>query len=141
MILIDTSVLVDFFKGNRNQGTDNFREILKSGIPFGITSVIYQEVLQGARSEEEYETLRRYLSSQRFFHPKHPVVSYEEAARIYFLCRRNGVTVRSTLDCLIARIVLENELILLHNDRDFDAMARFIGLRLYPAKGPQVCKR
>lgn len=132
MILVDTSVLIDFFKGNDNQGTRHFRDILQRQMPFGITSVIYQEVLQGAKSEQEYETLRTYLSSQRFFHPKDPVASYAEAARIYFVCRKSGVTVRSTLDCLIAQIALENKLLLLHNDRDFDAMAPVIGFRLYP---------
>lgn len=132
MILVDTSVLIDFFQGNENRGTDHFRDILESEFPFGITSLIYQEVLQGAKSEKEYETLRMYLSSQRFFHPKHPIASYEEAARIYFVCRKSGITVRSSLDCLIARIAIENELTLLHNDRNFDVMAPVIGLRLYP---------
>jgi len=134
MILVDTSVLVDFFQGNENRGTIHFRGILEKEIPFGITSLIFQELLQGAKSEKEYETLRVYLSSQRFFHPKHPIDSYAEAARIYFICRKRGITVRSSLDCLIAQVALENELLLLHNDRDFDAMAPVIGLRLYPGE-------
>jgi hypothetical protein len=71
-----------------------------------------------------------YFSSQRFFHPKDPVESYARAARIYFACCRKGITVRSTIDCLIAQIALEHDLFLLHNDSDFIAMAPVIGLRL-----------
>ncbi len=55
---------------------------------------------------------------------------YARAASIYFTCRRKGITVRSTIDCLIAQIALEHDLFLIHNDSDFDAMAPVIGLRL-----------
>ena len=131
MILVDTSVLIDLFKGVSNDPANRMRDILDHQIPFGITSVIYQEVLQGAKSENEYALLRDYLSSQRFFHPCDPVKSYSNAAYIYFSCRKKGVTVRSTIDCLIAQTALEQNLCLLHNDRDFDVMAPIIGLHLY----------
>lgn len=131
MILVDTSVLIDLFKGASNGPANRMREVLGHHIPFGITSVIYQEVLQGAKSDKEYNLLRDYLSSQRFFHPQDPMKTYEDAARIYFSCRKKGVTIRSTIDCLIAQIALEQDLALLHNDRDFDAMAPIIKLRLY----------
>ena len=52
MILVDTSVLIDLFKGNKNQAVTSFYEIVHRQIPFGITSVIYQEVLQGAKTEK-----------------------------------------------------------------------------------------
>ena len=131
MIFVDTSVLIDFFKGVSNVPVDLFRKVLAHQIPFGISSVIYQEILQGARSEKEYALLKEYLSTQRFFHPADPVKSFEKAARIYFTCRNQGVTIRSTIDCLIAQIALEQDLFLLHNDKDFDAMAPVIGLRVY----------
>ena len=130
MILVDTSVLIDLFKGRENEVTRRFRSLLQQQVPLGITSVIYQEILQGAKTEKEYATLKEYLSSQRFFHPKDPVESYARAASIYFICRRKGITVRSTIDCLIAQIALEHDLFLLHNDADFIAMAPIIGLRL-----------
>ena len=91
---------------------------------------VYGFVMDGAKTEKEYATLKEYLSSQRFFHPKNPVESYAQAALIYFACRRKGITVRSTIDCLIAQIALEHDLFLLHNDSDFIAMAPVIGLRL-----------
>ncbi len=129
MILVDTSVLIDFFKGVSNPPANRLREVLVEGIPFAITSVIYQEVLQGAKSEKEFALLNDYLSSQRFIHPQDAVRTYEKAARLYFLCRKQGVPFRSTIDCLIAQIALEHDLLLLHNDKDFDAMAAIITLR------------
>ena len=131
MILVDTSVLLDFFKGSRNESSQKFRMVLEKGIPFGINSFIYQEVLQGAKSEEEYALLKRYLETQRFYHPKDPVDSFERAARIYFECRRKGVTVRSSIDCIIAQTAIERDLYLLHNDSDFDAMLSIVQLKVY----------
>ena len=135
MILADTSVLIDLFKGNENAAVRIFREALQQGMPFGITSVIYQEILQGARTGKEFALLDEYLSTQRFFHPKDPLASYAGAADIYFSCRKKGITIRSTVDCLIAQIALEHELFLLHNDKDFSAMAPVIGLRIYQDQG------
>ena len=131
MILVDTSVLIDLFKGNDNKAVCVFREVIQQQVPFAITSLTYQEILQGARTRKEYTILNEYLSTQRFFHPKDQLVSYAGAADIYFSCQRKGVTIRSTIDCLIAQIALEHDLFLLHNDKDFTAMAPVIGLQIY----------
>jgi len=64
MILVDTSVLIDFFKGIENKPTRKFKKILTQKIPFGINSFIYQEVLQGAKSEQEYVSASLTASSQ-----------------------------------------------------------------------------
>jgi predicted nucleic acid-binding protein len=131
MILVDTSVLIDFFKGAKSEAALKFKLVLEQGLNFGITSHIFQEVLQGAKSEHEYNLLRRYLETQRFFHPKDPVDSFAEAARIFFQCRKGGLTIRSTIDCLIAQIALEHDLLLLHSDQDFHLMAKVIPLKIY----------
>jgi predicted nucleic acid-binding protein len=131
MILVDTSVLIDFFKGSRNEAASRFKLVLEQRLSFGITSQILQEVLQGAKSEKEYKMLRRYLETQKFFHPQDPISSFAEAARIFFRCRKKGLTIRSTIDCLIAQIALEHDLLLLHNDQDFDLMAKLIPLKIY----------
>jgi predicted nucleic acid-binding protein len=130
MILVDTSVLIDFFKGSESEAAFKFKRYLEQGLDFGITSHIFQEVLQGAKSEKEYKQLRRYLETQRFFHPKDPVESFAEAAIIFFQCRKKGVTIRSTIDCIIAQIALEHDLPLLHSDQDFDLMAKVIPLKI-----------
>ena len=70
-----------------------FKSILEQGIPFGITSLIYQEVLQVAKSEKESAGLKKYLSSQLFFHPQDPIESFAKAAGIYFRCRKKDLTI------------------------------------------------
>ena len=132
MILVDTSILIDFFKGNKNQSVFCFKEVIEQQIPFGITSIVYQEVLQGAKNKKEYNLLKEYLNCQRFFNPRDPILTYEKAAMIYFSCRKRGITVRSTIDCLIAQIAIEHDLFLLQNDKDFEHMAPHIRLKLYP---------
>ncbi len=131
MILVDTSILIYFLTGSESEAASRFKRVLEQGLNFGITSHIFQEVIQGAKSEKEYNLLRRYLETQRFFHPKDPVDSFAEAARIFFQCRKKGLTIRSTIDCLIAQIALEHDLSLLHSDHDFDLMAKVIPLKIY----------
>lgn len=126
MYLVDTSVWVDYLREKDTEGTRLFSEVLDRGYPFGITPEIYQEVLQGAATKGDFEQLREYLGTQRFYRPGDGIESYGEAARIYFRCRREGVTVRSTVDCIIARISIEKNLVLLHSDGDFLNMARVI---------------
>jgi predicted nucleic acid-binding protein len=131
VILVDSSVLIDFFKGAHHEKIRAFRTILQRDLPFGISAFIYQEVLQGAKTEKEYKLLKKYLEVQRFYHPKDPVGSYESAAKIYFDCRRKGVTIRSTIDCIVAQIAIEHDLFLLHKDSDFDAIAKRVPLKIY----------
>jgi len=131
MILVDTSVLIQFLKGINNEGAKKFSIVLQRKIPFGINSLIFQEVLQGAGSEKEYLILKKYLESQRFYHLKDPVDSFVKAAKIYLDCRKKGITIRSTIDCLIAQTALENGLVLLHEDSDFDLMSKVIPLKFY----------
>lgn len=123
MILVDTSVLIAFLKGTTNKQADKLEEIIKNSIPYGINVFIYQEILQGAKSESEFKLLKKYLSTQKFYDLKYGVESYEAAAKLYFMCRRNGVTIRSTIDLLIAETAIENDLYLLHDDRDFSLIA------------------
>jgi len=123
LILVDTSVIIDSFKGNMNEKAELFKRILKQGISFGIASYTYQEVLQGARDEAEYKKLNEYLSTQHIYFLPQVIETYEKAASIIFLLKRRGVTVRSSIDALIALTAIENDLLLLHNDRDYDAMA------------------
>ena len=82
--------------------------------------------MQGAASSADFEKLAEYLGTQRFYHLQDPVESYREAARLYFRCRRAGVTVRSTVDCLISQLAIEHDLLLLHSDQDYERLAQVI---------------
>jgi hypothetical protein len=124
VILIDTSVLVDFFKGKATPGAERFREIESEDIPFALPMICGQELLQGARDEREWSLLHEYLGTQRLLDVSQGFLSYTEAARIFFDCRRRGITVRSSVDCLIAQIALEQDATLLHDDDDFENIAK-----------------
>ena len=131
MILVDTSVLIDFFRGVSNPKVKKFDKVLKNGIPFCITSLIFQEILQGAKDDVEFNRLRSYLETQTFAHVNNEINSYAEAAKMYFDLRRKGITVRSTIDCLIVQIAKENELSLLHNDKDYDQLLAGTKIKAY----------
>lgn len=126
MFLIDTSVLIDFFRGRPSEGVAIFESILDRNLAYGITSIIYQEVLQGASSSADFKKLAEYFSTLRFFQPLSEIDTYEQAARIYFACRQEGVTIRSTIDCLIAQVAIEYKLTLIHNDKDYERMAKIV---------------
>lgn len=126
MYLVDTSIWIGYLREEDTKETTFFEDILDLGYPFGITPEIYQEVLQGASTEEDFGRLAEYLGTQRFYLPENKIESRKEAARLYFRCRRSGVTVRSTIDCIIARISIEHGLQLLQNDKDFLNMAEVI---------------
>jgi predicted nucleic acid-binding protein len=132
MILVDTSVFINYLKGKNDEKTDVFDTVLSHDIPFGISAYTYQELLQGARDEKEFSTLKEYLSSQRIYLLPETAEIYESAAKLYFDARRKGITPRSTIDILIAYTAMYYNLYLLHNDRDFDTMAGvFPQLKIY----------
>ena len=122
MILVDTSVWVDWLRGTATTEVRALESVLDNGLPFGITGVIYQEILQGADSPASLDRLADYFGSQRFYNPEDPVTTHRRAAELYQACRGQGITIRSTIDCLVAQIALEHGLMLLHSDRDFERM-------------------
>lgn len=124
MILVDTSVWIDFIRGRSTDVVERLRVALDRGIQAAVTPLIYQEVLQGAADERAFRDYRAFLSTQPFVHPHEPVATHEHAARLYFECRRIGLTLRSSVDCLIARIAIEQGIALLHDDRDFVQIAK-----------------
>jgi len=126
VILVDTSVWIGYLRGDFSPVTDALDRLMADGVPFGITGIILQEILQGADSPESQQRLKSYFVTQRFLHPLDPVETHAQAADIYARCRRAGLTIRSTIDCLIARIAIEHKATLLHADRDYLHMARVI---------------
>jgi predicted nucleic acid-binding protein len=132
MVLVDTSVLIDVLRGIENICTKKFASLEENKIPFGINSLIYQEVLQGASSEKSFLSLKEILSSQTFYEPKDSVLEAENSAKIYFKCRKAGITIRSTIDCSIVQACLTHNLYLLHNDSDFTNIKKVIKeLKIY----------
>ena len=126
MILVDTSVLIDFLKGSENDFVSLFDEILDMRIPYGINEFIYQEILQCSKNITEFNRLKKYFETVVFSHLKNEKKSYKDAAFIHFSCRRACITIRSTIDLLIAQTAIENNLYLFHKDEDFNQIARVV---------------
>ena len=122
MYLADTSIWIDIFN---NKSTKNIKELFEFQ-QIALTSVIYFEILQGCKNLSLFNKLKQILLEQTFYPLKNKQKSYENAALIYLKCRKKGITIRSSIDCLIAQSAMENELILLHNDSDFVRIAGVI---------------
>ena len=126
MYLVDTSVWVDYINDKDSPVVEFLDTLLLAPMSVGITDLIYMEILQGAKSEAGFNKLQRYFSTQQFYGFADPQNSYEAAAFIFFSSRRQGITVRSSIDCLIAQCAMENDLILLHHDRDYRNLEKVI---------------
>ena len=125
MVLIDTSVIINYLKNVDDQYTNTLTFLIDNKYPIGINNYIYQEILQGAKSEKEYEILKQYLN-QFHFYQLSGKSSYEAAAMMNVQCRNSGITIRSTIDLLIAQTAIENDILLLTYDSDFYKMAKVI---------------
>ena len=135
MILVDTSVLIDYLKGIDNQEAKAIDKIIDRKIPYGICSYVYQEILQGAKDQKEYDKLKKYLKTMQFYDLKYGTESFEKAAIINIKCRKVGISIRSTIDLIIAEIAIENGLYLLHRDNDYTNIAKTIKeLKVYNTK-------
>lgn len=126
MLLIDTSVWISVFRDRSGQVRQQI-EALIANQEVLLTRFTQLELLQGSLNEQEWTLLSTYLETQDYIElTPH---SWQAAARIYYDLRRQGLTVRSPIDCCIAQAALENNLLLIHNDRDFEIIAQVRSLR------------
>jgi predicted nucleic acid-binding protein len=126
VVIVDTTVWVDYFQGVENPETDWLNTELDRQ-RLGLTDIILCEVLQGVRDDVvEKEVERRLLSLEVF--DTGGVTEALEAARNYRALRGRGLSVRKTIDCLIATYCLRGQHSLLHRDRDFDPFEKFLDL-------------
>jgi predicted nucleic acid-binding protein len=131
MILIDSSVWIDYFNGNKTAQTDWLDSALGE-TPIIIGDLILTEVLQGFQSDKDFKIARDLLLRIPFM----PMGGQElalESAMNYRLLRKKGVTVRKTIDVMIGTFCIHYRLPLLHDDRDFDPMVKFLGLEVIEA--------
>jgi predicted nucleic acid-binding protein len=128
MLVVDSTVWIDYFNGLENPHTDYLHAIVDK-TPILIGDLILAEVLQGFRDDSDFEKARRTLGRYIQVEMVNPELALQ-SARNYRMLRRNGVTVRKTMDSLIATYCIENEHDLLHNDSDFDGYEKHLGLRV-----------
>ncbi|MBK6742917.1 MAG: PIN domain nuclease [Hydrogenophilales bacterium] len=128
MILVDSSVWIDYFRGNATAQTEILDELLGSE-PLAIGDLILTEVLQGCRGEPQFQELRQRLGALELIVLGGEEVAIE-TARNFRRLRERGITVRKTIDTIIAsRCILDGHA-LLHDDRDFDPFEQHLGLRV-----------
>jgi predicted nucleic acid-binding protein len=128
MWIVDSSVWIDYFGGLVTPQNDLLHAALGRRT-IGLGDIILYEVLQGFRCQQDFEAGRQALLQ----FPVYTVGGTDialQSAETYRTLRRQGITVRKTIDCVIATFVLENDFSLLHNDRDFDPFELHLGLNV-----------
>ena len=126
MILVDTSVWIDYFNGTRSRHTDTLDAAIVEGV-VAMGDLIFLEILQGIRDDREYHTTRQSLMTLdqlELFGKGMP----EKCAENYRALRKKGITVRKTTDVIIATYCIEQMLPLLFTDRDFMPFVDHLGL-------------
>jgi predicted nucleic acid-binding protein len=121
MFLIDTSVWIGVFRDRTGVVRQSLEAIINDESIF-LNRFTQMELLQGCRDEREWTLLETYLQEQDYI--ESTPNTWVAAARIYYDLQRQGLTVRSSIDCCIAQLAIEHQLILVHNDRDFETIQR-----------------
>jgi predicted nucleic acid-binding protein len=130
MIVVDTSVWVDVLSDNETSRAMRCVELIKDGAPVALTDVVLTEILQGLRNDREASLVERHL--RRF-----PILRLESlddfvlASNLYRRARQAGITIRKTLDCLIAAPCIRVGAPLLHDDADFDRLSTCTPLQVF----------
>jgi len=133
MILVDTTVWIDFFAGRPRHHLATLEQLLQTGEDICICGIVLAEVFQGIRSDSEYTKTKDYFESLVFLPMTH--ATFLRSSQMYRALQKKGLTIRTPLDCMIASVAIEHGVPLLHNDRDFDKIANRTNLEVVkPAK-------
>lgn len=133
MLLLDSSVWIDIHCARATAAT-RYVEAREESEEIATTGIVFQEVLQGIRAEAEYEYMRQVLWSTLILQPRE-LSTHEVAAQLHRAARAAGFTIRKPNDCLIAALALEHGALLVHNDRDFFALAQVEpALMIFPGR-------
>jgi len=126
MILVDSSVWIDYFNGKKTRPT-NLLDASLGSIPVLVGDLILTEVLQGFNSDKEFGIAKDLLLGLPFMAMGGQALALESAIN-YRILRKNGITVRKTIDVIIGTSCIHYKIPLLHDDKDFDPMVKFLGL-------------
>jgi predicted nucleic acid-binding protein len=132
VIVPDSSAWIEFFRRTESPVDLTLNRLIEDGADLALTEVVLMEVLAEARSDRHRDELREGLMRYPLLTLR-PLDGYEEAAKLYRMCRAGGETIRKMTDCLVAVPAIEAGASVLHNDSDFDALARHTALRIEPA--------
>ena len=126
-VLVDTSALVEFLNDGNQAVANEVDRVLSAHMT--TCDAVVMELTAGARSESDLQSIKSLLAMAH--NESVTSVDFEIAATLYRTARRSGVTVRSMLDCVIAAVAVRRGIPILHNDRDFDALASCTEVRIH----------
>lgn len=126
MVIVDSSVWIDYFNGRDIPEVATLDRLLETEL-LGVGDLILAEVLQGFRQDKDYQTAKRLLTSLTVFEMLGAEMAMKSADKFRDL-RKKGITVRKTIDVMIATFCIENEHELLFSDKDFEPFVEHLGL-------------
>jgi len=132
MVLVDTTVWIDFFGDRPQPHVAALQKLIEDDADLCVCGVILAEVLQGIRTDADYRKTKNYFDSLILMPMRRG--TYEKSAELHRSLRKKGVTIRKPIDCMIASVAIEHDLPLLHNDRDFDQIAKHSKLKIMKLK-------
>ena len=123
MILVDTSVWIDFFSPRETACGQKLTKFIENGIPVCINGIVQMEIEMGIKSDAQLKKIKEYLIPFQYC----PDITGSElalAADIYRRCRKRGITIRKSVDCMIAAQCMQRNMQILHNDQDFGLISK-----------------
>ena len=127
MILVDTTVWIDFFSARSYPHVKALENLIVDREDICLCGIILTEVFQGIREDFKFNRTRDLLANLVFLPMQYSV--FLRSAEIYRNLRRKGITIRKPVDCMIAAVAIEHEIPLLHNDKDFIPIEKHFGLK------------
>ena len=128
IILVDTTVWIDFFAARSLPHVAVLEHLIEHREDICTCGIILTEVLQGIRKDTEFRKTRDLFNTLIWL--PMPYTVFLRSAEIYRKLRKKGLTIRKPLDCMIASAAIENDILLLHNDKDFQPIEKHCGLKV-----------
>jgi predicted nucleic acid-binding protein len=128
MTLVDTTVWIDLFAGRNITQVSMSESLVVKKEDICLCGVILTEILQGIRNEKEYSKTESVLSNLLYLPMERS--TFLLAAKIYRTLRSKGITIRNSVDCMIAAVCVENRITIMHNDKDFYLIAKEFDLKV-----------
>ena len=128
MVLVDTTVWIDFFSDRNKPHVAMLQELIENEEDLCLCGVILAEVLQGIRSDTDFTKTKGYKT---IYFPAYAANNIFTGGGDLQIPSKEGITIRKPVDCMIASVAIEYDIPLLHNDRDFDHIAKHSKLRIY----------
>lgn len=130
MILVDTSVWIDFFNHPASIYAAKLKSLIEQDEDICILDIIFTEILQGIKDDGIFKELKEYLVQFPIIRAS-GIDTYVLAADIYRLCRKKGKAISKTVDAIIAAAAIENNIKVFSKDKDFSLIADCFGLKLF----------